>query len=343
MDDLASGRPHPRKSAGLALDRRTMFAGLMAASAGWSVSSGAMAAAPMRPFRETGQAIDLWPGTPPGASAQMPVEKIEDRSTIPGSPDRVIHGIARPRMVAFRPERPNGASVLVIPGGGYRWMTLDKGGYQIAQWLTEHGYTAFVLIYRLPGEGWANRADTPLADAQRAIRLIRARSAAWNLAPDRVATLGLSAGGHLCADLASRFTTAAYVPVDAADTLSARPWCAAPIYPVVSMDARIAHAGSREKLLGPDPSPRLEALHSVDRVVTANTPPHFLVHAEDDPTVPVENTLRLRAALKAAGVKVNTHLFDEGGHGFGIWNIAGKPVSAWPDLWLDWAGRVGLG
>jgi acetyl esterase/lipase len=331
----------------MSMDRRTLFAGAMAAGASWSLVARAAAPSaapvPARPFLETGESIDLWPGPPAGAPSVLPVETVDQRSTIPGFSDRVIYGVSRPRMIAFRPERPNGAAVLVIPGGGYRWMTLDKGGCQIAQWLTEHGYTAFVLVYRLPGEGWANRADTPLADAQRAMRLIRHRAADYKLAPERVAAMGFSAGGHLCADLASRFGTSSYAPVDAADRLSAKPWCAAPIYPVVSMDPAIAHAGSRDKLLGPHPTPALEAAHSVDRNVTAATPPHFIVHAEDDATVPIENTIRLRAALKAAGVKTDTHLFAEGGHGFGLWGIAGLPVSEWPKLWLDWASRVGLG
>lgn len=327
----------------MTIDRRTLFAGALAAGATWPLAVRAAPPRAARPFLDTGESIGLWPGTAPDGPTTLPVEVIDQRSTIPGLSDRVIYGVSRPRMIAFRPERLNGAAVLVIPGGGYRWMTLDKGGTQIAQWLTEHGYTAFVLVYRLPGEGWTNRADTALADAQRAMRLIRDRAADYKLAPERVAAMGFSAGGHLCADLASRFAASCYAPVDAADRLSARPWCAAPIYPVVSMDPAIAHAGSREKLLGPHPTPASEAAHSVDRNVHASTPPHFIVHAEDDPTVPVENTLRLRAALKAAGVKTHTHLFAEGGHGFGLWNIAGLEVSAWPRLWLEWASRVGLG
>lgn len=326
----------------MSIDRRTLFAGAVAAGASWSLAARAAPPPPARPFLDTGESIDLWPAGPPGAPAKLPVETIDQRSTVPGLSDRVIYGVSRPRMIAFRPERPNGAAVLVIPGGGYRWMTLDKGGCQVAQWLTERGYTAFVLVYRLPGEGWANRADVPLADAQRAMRLIRRRAPAYGLAPERVAAMGFSAGGHLCADLASRFAASCYEPVDEADRLSAKPWCAAPVYPVVSMDPAIAHAGSRDKLLGPSPTPALEAAHSVDRNVTAASPPHFLVHAEDDPTVPIENTVRLRAALKAAGVRTDMHFFAEGGHGFGIWNIEGRPVSAWPQLWLDWASRVGL-
>ncbi|MBJ6120401.1 alpha/beta hydrolase [Sphingomonas mollis] len=323
------------------IDRRALIAGALIAPVVLPATTRAATMTP-RLFADAGQRIDLWSGTAPGAPSSLPVETVDERTTIPDRPDRVVYGIARPRIVAFRPERPNGAAVLIVPGGGYRWLAVDKGGYQIASWLVDHGFTAFVLIHRLPGEGWADRADVPLADAQRAIRLIRHRATVYGIEPDRVAVMGLSAGGHACADLANRFAAATYAPVDAADRLSARPCCAAPIYPVVSMDPRIAHPGSREKLLGPDPSATMESAHSVDRNVTAKSPPHFLVHAEDDASVPVDNSLQLRAALRRAGVSVDTHLFAEGGHGFGLWNIAGKPVAAWPDLWLGWSRRIGL-
>lgn len=323
------------------VDRRFLIGGALSAPLALPSITKAASVTPLA-FSGTGQRIDLWPAAAPGAPPRLPVETVDERTTVPDRPDRVVYGIAKPRIVAFRPERPNGAAVLVVPGGGYRWLATDKGGYQIAAWLVDHGFTAFVLIHRLPAEGWANRADVPLADAQRAMRLIRHHALAFDIDPVRVGVMGLSAGGHVCADLASRFAVDSYALVDAADTASARPFCAAPIYPVVSMDPTIAHSGSREKLLGLDPAPKTQAAHSVDLCVTPRSPPHFLVHAEDDTNVPPENTLRLRAALKTAGVSVDTHLFAEGGHGFGLWNIAGRPVSAWPDLWLGWSRRMGL-
>ena len=326
------------------VDRRTLIAGALAAPAALPTiaraTARATAARTPQAFSAAGQRIDLWPGPPPGAPARLPVEVVDDRTTVPDRPDRVVHGIARPRMIAFRPERPNGAAVLIVPGGGYRWLAVDKGGYQIAEWLVDHGFTAFVLIHRLPGEGWADRADVPLADAQRAIRLIRHRAADFHVDPAKVAVMGLSAGGHVCADVASRFAVTTYKPVDMSDALSAKPDCAAPIYPVISMDRTFTHLESRANLLGANPSVAMEAAHSVDRNVTRSSPPHFIVHAEDDGSVPSENSLRLRAALRGAGVSVDTHLFAEGGHGFGLWNIAGKPVSAWPHLWLEWCRRV---
>jgi acetyl esterase/lipase len=271
------------------------------------------------------------------------VETVKERSINPLLPDRAVWGISRPRIVVFRPDRPNGAAVLLTPGGGYKWVVVDKEGYEMGRWLAARGYTAFVLFYRLPGEGWASGPDTPLADVQRAMRLIRHRAQDYAIDPTRVAAMGFSAGGHVCADLAARFAAKVYDPVDEADRLNAKPVCAAPLYPVVSMDPAIAHAGSRALLLGPRPTAALEAAHSPDRNVPADAPPHFLLHAEDDPSVPVENTLRLHASLRAAKARVEMHLFEHGGHGFGLRYAVGKPVAAWPDLWRAWARTTELG
>jgi acetyl esterase/lipase len=300
------------------------------------------------------ETIDLWPPSAhsarnsplaraPGSPATPLIETVDERSTDALVTDRAVFGITRPRMAVFRPDRANGAAVLITPGGGYRWVVVDKEGYEMARWLAARGFTAFVLFYRLPSEGWASGADTPLADAQRAMRLIRHRARDYAVMPERVAAMGFSAGGHVCADLAARYAATVYAPVDEADRLSAKPICAAPIYPVVSMDAGIAHAGSRKLLLGAAPTPEQEVAHSPDRNVPADAPPHFLLHAEDDETVPIENTLRLRAALKARGIAVETHLFANGGHGFGLRKTPGKPVEAWPELWRAWARSSGLG
>jgi acetyl esterase/lipase len=331
----------------MTIDRRTLMAIAAGAAA---LPVGALA---QTPPPQTGgpvppglpqpiETIDLWPAGAPGAPAPLPVETVTERSTDPLVTDRAVLGIARPRMAVFRPDRPNGAALLLTPGGGYRHVVVDKEGYEFARWAAARGFTAFVLFYRLPGEGWAAGPDVALSDAQRAIRLIRHRAQEYAAEPERVAAMGFSAGGHVCADLGARFAARTYDPVDDADSLSARPHSAAPIYPVVTMDPRYAHAGSRALLLGPDPSGALEAAHSPDRNVPADAPPHFILHAEDDDTVPVENALLLRQALKARGVPVETHLFANGGHGFGLRKTIGKPVEAWPDLWLEWARTVGL-
>ncbi|WP_404477920.1 alpha/beta hydrolase [Novosphingobium sp. BL-52-GroH] len=333
-------------------DRRTLIAGSFAAAALAPAAIDSAAAQTPPPTTDRAQppglpqpseTIDLWPKGPPARLEATLVETVSERSTDTLVTDRAVHGVTRPRMVVFRPDRPNGAAVMVTPGGGYQRIVIDKEGYEIARWLTARGFTAFVLFYRLPGEGWSSGPETALADAQRAMRLIRHRARDFAIDPERVAAMGFSAGGHLCADLGGRFAAPVYSAMDAADKLSAKPFCAAPIYPVVSMDPGIAHAGSRTLLLGPSPSAALEAAHSPDRTVPAGAPPHFLVHAEDDDVVPVENTVRLRAALKARGIPVETHLFANGGHGFGLRRAIGKPVEAWPDLWRAWVQTIGFG
>ncbi|OYU16456.1 MAG: alpha/beta hydrolase [Alphaproteobacteria bacterium PA4] len=286
------------------------------------------------------ESIDLWPAGAPGRQGPLPAEQVLERSNDAGFNDRAVLGIARPRMVVFRPARPNGAAVLIMPGGGYRWVVVDKEGYEMGRWLAARGITAFVLFYRLPGEGWADAPNVALTDAQRAMRLIRHRAGDFGIDPARVAAMGFSAGGHVCADLAARFALPCAEAGDGADRLSARPMLAAPLYPVVSMTPPLAHPGSRRLLIGDDA--RLEAAHSPDRNIPADAPPHFLLHAEDDPTVPVANTLGLRAALRARGIPVETHLFAEGGHGFGLRLVQGKPAAAWPDLFLAWAKHMAL-
>ena len=328
------------------IDRRhlilgTLASGIAAAAAGQTAPPAAKV--PVAGLPEPTETIDLWSDGAPGMPATPLVETVDERSKDPALTDRAVYGISRPRMVVFRPAIPNGSAVLVTPGGGYRWVVVDKEGYEIARWLSARGFTVFVLFYRLPGDGWRAGPDVALSDAQRAIRLIRARAQQYGIIPDRVAAMGFSAGGHVCGDLATRFDTQTYAAVDAADRLSARPDIAAPIYAVQSMTLPLTHAGSRELLIGKDATPTLERAHSTAANVTGATPPCFLVHAEDDPTVDVANTLEFRAALKAAGVPVETHLFTAGGHGFGLRRAIGKPAELWPDLFLNWVRTQGIG
>lgn len=289
------------------------------------------------------ETIDLWPNGAPGMPAHPPTEQVTERSPDHSVNDRAVTGITRPRLVVFRPRIPNGAAIMLMPGGGYQRVVIDREGYELARYFSDRGFTCFVLFYRLPGEGWKDAPNTPLQDAQRAMRLIRSRVRDYALAPERIAAMGFSAGGHLCADLATRYNAHVYEPIDAADTLTAKPFVAAPIYPVVTMIPPLAHEGSRELLLGKNASLALEKAHSPQLNVTADTPPCFLCAAEDDPAVPVENTVMLRAALKAHKVIVETHLFANGGHGFGLRKAIGKPVEIWPELFLNWARTQGFG
>jgi acetyl esterase/lipase len=313
-------------------DRRTLLALAMAAAA----PKPALAAA-----GDPDEVVPLWPGPPPGEPAKPPREQVVDRIATSGFQDRYAVGVARPTLTVFRPSRPSGAAALVIPGGGYVRVVIDKEAFEVGRRLAEAGITGFVLRYRLPGEGWDHAADAPLQDAQRAMRVIRAGARGFGVDPGRVWAIGFSAGGHVSASLATRWDAKVYPPQDGADAFSARPNLSAVMYPVVIMSRPYAHEGSRQALLGASPTAEAEAAYSPQLHVRPGTPPTFLVHAFDDPSVPVENSLAYLAALRAAKVKTEAHLFEEGGHGFGIRLARGKPASAWPDLFLAWAARHG--
>lgn len=330
----------------MSTNRRTFIAAALAAGLGGTARAQTPPPAtggPLPPgLPQPTETIDLWPNGAPGMPEPPPVETVEERSTEAKLTDRAVLGITRPRMAIFRPRLSNGAGVMITPGGGYHHVVIDKEGYEIGRWLAARGYTVFVLFYRLPGEGWAAGPDVALSDAQRAMRLIRHKAIDYGVDPRRVGAMGFSAGGHVCADLATRFGARVYQAIDEADTLSARPYLAAPIYPVISMRRDIAHAGSRELLIGADAGPDLERAHSPDENVPDNAPPCFLVHAEDDDVVPVENSVRFQEALRAHGIPVEMHLFANGGHGFGLRKAFGKPVGIWPELFANWAHSEGL-
>lgn len=317
------------------LSRRTAL-GIGAAAAFGSVS-----AAPLD-ITDARETLPLWPSLPPGARANVPQLKIVDQGHDPHSPDRWISGIARPELVVNRPAHPNGAAMLIIPGGSYSFLAYDNEGTSQARWLNALGVTTFILAYRLPGEGWSNRADVPLQDAQRAMRLIRQQAARFGIDRERIAVLGFSAGGHLAGSIGTRHSETVYAPVDSADRLPARPALVGMIYPVVSLAADFSHGGSRDNLLGPGSRPDDRRRRSVENRIDADTPPIFLVHAADDGLVPVRNSLALYDALLAARRPGELHLFEEGGHGFGVRANPALPVAAWPHLFAAYSRRNGL-
>lgn len=295
-----------------------------------------------KPLADPTEVITLWPNGAPGGEGVTAEEKIIDRTTPGGPRDRAQVHTRKPTLVVFRPKKPNGAAVMLIPGGGYERVVLDKEGYETARWLNDRGYTCFVLFYRMPGDGWTAGGDAPLQDAQRAVRLIRSKASEMGFSADRVAIMGFSAGGHLAANLTVRFDASVYAPIDAADQLPAKPNLSALVYPVISTDPAIAHAGSRKQLLTANGSPERALELSPEKQVREGLSPVFQVHAADDKTVPVENTLAMFAALKAKAVPVEMHVFEEGGHGFGLRFTADKPVSAWPSLFEAFAKRHGV-
>jgi len=305
----------------------------------------AAAATPQAASAQTGahdEVVELWPGPPPGSTDAAITRKVADQSKDPAHPDRWVTGIARPVLVVYRPARPNGTAALIMPGGGYGFLSYDNEGVSQAAWLNARGVTAFILLYRLPSEGWNGRADVPLQDAQRAMRVIRSGASHFGIRADQVAILGFSAGGHLAGSLATRHAERVYTPLDAADQLSARPDVAALIYPVVTLDQPFTHVDSRNKLLGPDAGLADQRARSVERHVDATTPPTFLVHAADDGLVPPANSIALFDALCAAKRPVALHIFEDGGHGFGTRLPKTQSASAWPELFSTFATRQGV-
>ncbi|HEY0266861.1 MAG TPA: alpha/beta hydrolase [Rhizomicrobium sp.] len=327
------------------MDRRTLIGAGLAAAA---LSKQALADTPIAGDgivpSDPKENILLWPGLPPGGEGvSLPPNRVSIRTPNFLTPaDRSIDQVGIPALNVFRPDRPDGSALIIAPGGGYSREVIDLEGMDISRHFNAAGVTCFVLSYRLPGEGWADRSDVPLQDAQRAMRLVRAHAAQYGVDPARIGFLGFSAGGHLACSIATRFAAKVYAPGDAADTLSARPDFSVPMYPVVTMGEG-CHAGSRDHLLGPDPSAALIDTYSCERHVSADAPPTFLCLASDDKVVPpLPNGAAYYMALQAAKIPSEIHLFESGGHGFGIARVAGQPAGAWPQLLLHWGAGHGI-
>jgi acetyl esterase/lipase len=233
--------------------------------------------------------------------------------------------------------RATGAAIVIFPGGGYAHLSDIKEGSDVAKWLNSLGITAFVLKYRL---GMRYHAPNQLLDAARSVRTVRARAKEWNIDPHRIGVLGFSAGGHLAATLGTHFDSGKTDAGDEIDRASSRPDLMILIYPVITMGEK-THKGSKDNLLGDNPSLELVKLYSNELQVTKETPPAFLVHAVTDPAVPVENSLLFAEALRRVGVPFEMHLFERGPHGFGL--APNDPVLAtWTDRCGDWLGVHGF-
>jgi len=276
--------------------------------------------------------LPVWPGDPPDFASFAPQPRQPDWSPV------FLSNVSRPDLRVFRPTKSNGRAVLVIPGGAYWFVSSANEGADLAARLTKYGITVFVLTYRLPGEGWKNRSNVPLQDAQRAIRVVRAKAGEYAIDADKVSVLGFSAGGHLAATLATQHEEHTYSRVDSTDDLSARPSSASLIYPVITMETPWTHEQSRKLLLGDSPSQAEIERRSAERHVDANTPSTFLVHAFDDEAVPVENSLRFMNAMRTARRPVEAHLLQEGGHAFGT-GYPNTPSADWVALYSTWLAR----
>jgi len=302
--------------------------GLGAATAGFA----------QRATAGAGEVIDLWPHPPSGTLHPEMAPVIEQTSSNPAAySSRRMKGITRPHMIALPAAQPNGSAMLIIPGGGFEWNYFEHEGYDIVGTLNRAGISCFVLFYRLARDGWTDPASVGPADAQRAMRVIRANAARFHVDPERVGVMGFSAGGFLTTTLAARHSAPFYSPVDATDRLSSRPLLTAPIYPVQSIDPAYAYEGVAPSLFGGPPTQAQIREWSPDLNVTPAAAPTFLVHAEDDGLVPVANSVRLRDAMVAAKVTVETHLFAHGGHGFGAGVRPGSPDGLWLPLFINFA------
>jgi len=231
----------------------------------------------------------------------------------------------------------NGTAVVIFPGGGYQHLSMQKEGSDVANWLASAGVTTFVVRYRL---GPRYRHPTMLGDAKRAIRTVRARAAEWGVDPRRLGVIGFSAGGHLASTTGTHFDAGHASSADPIERASARPDFMLLIYPVITMRDSLTHAGSRRNLIGAEAAPELVRLMSNETWVSPETPPTFLVHSTDDKAVPVENSLLFYEALKRNGVRAEMHVFEHGGHGFGL--APRDPVlSAWTAMCEAWMRRHG--
>ncbi|GLS19518.1 hypothetical protein GCM10007874_25350 [Labrys miyagiensis] len=288
---------------------------------------------PSRAGASDSQALPLWPGMPPGGGGPSGPVRVSSRGA--------WSNIALPSLQLYRPDKPNGAAMLVAAGGGYKRIEMGSEAHPAAAWLAARGVTAFVLAYRLPEEGWKAGPLAPLQDAQRAMRLIRAGATGYGIDPGRLGVLGFSAGGHLLGLASARSAFKAYPGVDEADTQSARPDNAALIYPIITLEPPYDHTSTRRVLIGRHPSAGESAEWSVQTHVRKDCPPMFLAQAQDDPVSNPANTAIMAQTCQAAGVPVELMRLASGGHGFGM-GRPGTPTAAWPDHYEAWLRQRGM-
>jgi acetyl esterase/lipase len=281
--------------------------------------------------------VAIWPGTAPDARAEPPAGPEKSQwypADAKGPGGFAIKNVSRPTMTVYSPSGKNtGVAMLVFPGGGYQELAIDLEGTEVCDWLVPKGITCVLLKYRVPNSGmhWDDKcqcqmkpkAPTALEDAQRTMGLVRLHAAEWHIDPHKIGVLGFSAGGHLVADISTHFEKRMYAAVDAADRESCRPDFAVALYP--------GHLWIDEKRFALNPDIR----------VTRETPPTFLVQAEDDPVDSVKHSLVYYMALKKAGVPVEMHLYAQGGHAFGLRRTK-FPISDWPELVEKWLRTIGM-
>jgi acetyl esterase/lipase len=274
--------------------------------------------------------VPIWPGPVPDAIENPKPESVGPPAGREWWPR--ANNVSEPTMTMYEPQGVNtGVAVVVFPGGGYQFLAMDLEGTEICAWLTSRGITCVLLKYRVPdsgptmknGRSYFPKVQTAVQDAQRTLGLVRLRSVEWHIDPNKVGVVGFSAGGHLAAAVSTRFARREYRPGDDADKLSCRPDFAIVIYP--------GHLWT----------PGTDLTLRPDIRVRADTPPTFLLHAQDDPIDPVKHSLTYYAALQKAGVPTELHLYAKGGHAFGLRQTE-LPIGHWPTLVEKWLQTIGM-
>ena len=269
--------------------------------------------------------LNIWPhaapGAPPNAPAEMDMTTAKD-NLISGKPLIRLGNVSVPTLTVYSPatNKNAGAAIVVFPGGAYRILAIDLEGTEVCDWLTASGITCVLLKYRVPDTGPYPKSAAALQDAQRAVGIVRSRAAEWHIDPKRIGVLGFSAGAHLAAALSTHFDKRLYDSVDAADNLSCRPDFAVIVYPGYLAIAERNFEANAE-------------IHP-----TEQTPPSFIVQAEDDP-VHIENATVYFLALKNAKIPVELHIYAQGGHGYGLRRTE-LPVTGWPKLVETWLHTI---
>jgi acetyl esterase/lipase len=301
--------------------------------------------------------VPIWPGAAPDPQPVRGPEYSETSGNdfLPGGRPAVgVNDVTRPTMTVYSPKGKNtGAAVVVFPGGGYQTLAIDLEGTEVCDWLTPRGITCVLLKYRVtevgpyPKSGPYPESPMALEDAQRTVGLVRFHAAEWHVDPHKIGVLGFSSGGHLVAAMSTHFTQRLYPAVDASDKESCRPDFAVAIYPghlslaAAEWDAR----QGTKKFVIPHPEHETTADRQYglnpDLHVTAQTPPTFLLQAEDDHVDNVNDSLAYYIALKKAGVPVEMHLYAQGGHAFGL-RRTNLPITAWPQLVDTWLETIGM-
>jgi acetyl esterase/lipase len=316
--------------------------GLSAQTTGWQPSSGHTQ-------------LPIWPGTVPDpqpvAGPEAATLSSGKDGLIAGKPVLGVSNVTRPTMTVYSPQGNNtGAAVVVFPGGGYQELAIDLEGTEVCDWLTPKGITCVLLKYRVthvgpyPKSGPYPESPMALQDAQRTIGLLRLHAAEWHIDPHKIGVLGFSAGGHLSAAISTYFVKRLYPPVDAADKESCRPDFSVVIYPGhLSLSAAEwdAKQGAKKFVVRHSPAADKELSLTPYLPVTKQTPPTFLLQAEDDHVDNVDDSLSYYIALKNAGVPVEMHLYAHGGHAFGLRRTE-LPITAWPQLVETWLGTIGI-